>query len=240
MRTRSLWPREHGAYFQLAVPLGAACVRHPSRAGLALAAAAIFGFLAHEPLLVLLGHRGPRLLAAQGKSARTRFLVLVAGAVVLGGAALVMAPAVLPIAGCVAVVAVVALALGSRGELHTVGGELVATVALTSACAPVLVAGGVLAIAALGTWIAWAAGFCATVVAVHRVIARHKHGAAIIDRVLAVGFAGATVVAASASPAMAPLAGIAALLVIAPPRASHLRAVGIAIVVAAVAGAALV
>lgn len=239
MRTRSLWPREHGAYFQLAVPLVAALVRHPSRAGSALAAAATFGFLAHEPLLVMLGHRGPRFLAARGRSARTRFVALLSGAVILGALGLVVAPSALAVAGCAALITVVALAIGSRGEIHTIGGELVATVALTGACGPVLVAGGVSTNAALATWLVWIAGFGATVVAVHRVLARHKQRPAVVDRILAVAFTSATTLAAIMEPVAAPLVGVAAMLVIHPPRASRLRAVGLVIVAAALAGAAL-
>jgi hypothetical protein len=59
MSQRSLWPREHGAYFQLALPLIAAhLLRAPTVAMAALTAAACLVFVAHEPLLVVLGHRG--------------------------------------------------------------------------------------------------------------------------------------------------------------------------------------
>jgi YwiC-like protein len=71
MSRRSLWPREHGAYFQLAVPLiTALAMRVPSSAGVALAVASCLAFLAHEPLLVRVGLRGPRMQQRDGVRAR--------------------------------------------------------------------------------------------------------------------------------------------------------------------------
>lgn len=58
---KSLIPHEHGAYGQLLFPLiGAFAVSGPSVGGVLIALAAIAGFLAHEPALLLLGRRGPR------------------------------------------------------------------------------------------------------------------------------------------------------------------------------------
>jgi peptidoglycan/LPS O-acetylase OafA/YrhL len=72
MSQRSLWPREHGAYFQLALPLLAACARRaPSVAMVLLALAAAAAFVAHEPLRVVLGHRGSRRLAQARAGSRT-------------------------------------------------------------------------------------------------------------------------------------------------------------------------
>ena len=56
-----LFPREHGAYGQVAFPLIAAFgVAGPSTSGVLIAVTVIAAFLAHEPALVLLGYRGPR------------------------------------------------------------------------------------------------------------------------------------------------------------------------------------
>jgi len=55
----NLFPREHGAYGQVAFPLlTSLTVVGPAYASLWLTLAVIALFLAHEPLLVLLGHRG--------------------------------------------------------------------------------------------------------------------------------------------------------------------------------------
>jgi len=246
-RHRSLWPREHGAYFQLAIPLVTAYLLHgPTIAMLALTSAACLAFLAHEPLLVALGHRGPRMRDRDGDRARRRLVGLSAGALATGGAGLALAPreaAVVLVVVAVPVLAVVALAW--RRAEHTVAGEVVAAVALTGASVPVLVAGGAAPGAALALWLAWALGFAAMVLAVHRVIARHRRAAAPVDRVLALGFT-ATVAACvvlaprvAAAAILVPVVALAALLVIAPPPATRLRAVGIASVVAAAGAAAI-
>ncbi len=53
---RSLWPREHGAYVQLLVPLLTALIAtRGSAAGAAIAIGACLAFLASEPLRVVLG-----------------------------------------------------------------------------------------------------------------------------------------------------------------------------------------
>jgi hypothetical protein len=234
MSRRALWPREHGAYFQLALPLATACVRHiPTVATLALATSACLAFLANEPLLVWLGHRGQRMRDVDGRRARSRLAVLAAGALGLGVLGLALAPdptlaAAAAVAGPVALVVVLAWRRAER----TVAGELIAAIALTGASVPVLVAGGSALGAALALWLSWSVGFGATVLAIHRVIARHKRPAAPIDRVLALGLL-ATAVAGGAgawpgSATAAPLAALAALLVIAPPSAARLRAIGVA------------
>src|SRR5205823_6340503 len=56
----ALLPKEHGAYGQLLFPLiTAMAVGRPGVAAWSFAAAAVCAFLAHEPLLLLLGQRGP-------------------------------------------------------------------------------------------------------------------------------------------------------------------------------------
>lgn len=56
-----MFPKEHGAYGQLGFPLVTSLiVAGPATASLLVAIAAVAFFLAHEPMLVLLGHRGVR------------------------------------------------------------------------------------------------------------------------------------------------------------------------------------
>ena len=69
-----------------------------------------------------------------------------------------------------------------RRTEHTLGGELVAAVALTGAASVARVASGAAVQPALLHWLGWAIGFGATVIAVHRVIARHKRPAMLVDR----------------------------------------------------------
>jgi hypothetical protein len=253
MARHSLLPREHGAYAQLAIPLLAACLqRVPTPAMILLSLAACLAFCAYEPFLVMLGHRGPRRRERDGARARVRLAVLAGGAVALGVTGLWLAPSgTIVAAALIAAPIAVVIICGCVRATHTVAGELIAAIALTGASAVVMVAGGATRTAALATWLAWSLGFGASVLAVHRVIARHKRtpvprAAGGIDT----GALGLAVIAALAvclglgsrcgSLAIAaPLLGLAAVLAIAPPSAKKLRAIGIAIVAAGVASAAV-
>jgi hypothetical protein len=245
MARRSLWPREHGAYFQLAFPLLTAYVlRAPSTATLALGAGAVLAFLANEPLLVVLGHRGVRRKSIDGARARRRLAILAGGAAVLGGLGLALAPHAVIAAAIVAAPTAALLGFAWRRAEHTLAGEIMAAVALTGASAPLLVASGATLSLALEVWLGWAVGFGASVIAVHRVIARHKRAASWIDRALPVAMIAvlaAGLAAGSRSFAITtPLVVLAAGLVTSPPSAAKLRAIGVAIVVAAIASSALV
>jgi hypothetical protein len=244
MRRRSLWPREHGAYFQLAIPLVTACVvRSPTVPSIALAVGAALAFLANEPLLVVLGHRGPRRKAVDGTRAQIRLAILAGGALVLGAFGLLVAPHAMTAAATVTVPTILLLAFAWRRAEHTLAGELVAAIALTGASVPVLVAAGSSLAVALEVWLAWAIGFGATVLAVHRVIARHKSAADVVDVVLAASMIALAFGAASGwAPLLlsAPLVGVSAVLVMAPPAASRLRAIGVAIVIASIVTGGLV
>lgn len=245
-RKRSLWPREHGAYAQLAAPLATALILvQPTLASGLLAVAACAGFLANEPLLVVLGHRGKRMRQDDGGRAARRLALLAIVAAAAGVGGLVLAPRALPIAAAVAVPALVTIVLAWRRLERTVAGEVGAAVALSGTAAPVLVASGGTQHAALAIWAAWAIGYACTVVSVHRVIARHRAAATWRDTItILVLLAATTVVAAllirgSAIGAATPLALAATILVIHPPRATYLRTIGVALVVASVATAAL-
>lgn len=169
----SPWPREHGAYVQLLAPLLAALASAPSRAGLALAAGAMLAFVATESLLVATGGRGRRLRAEAGACARRRLALLGGAAGVCGVTGLVLAP---PAAALVALVvaapAALTVGLATRRAVHNLGGELAAAAALAGLCAPVLVAGGTPPALAIAVWLAWAAGFATTIVAVQDVLRR--------------------------------------------------------------------
>jgi hypothetical protein len=80
-----LFPKEHGAYGQLLFPIATAfAVGRISLAGLALAGAGACAFIAHEPLLVLIGRRGPR-VARDQRSRALRWLAVFAGAALVSG-----------------------------------------------------------------------------------------------------------------------------------------------------------
>ncbi len=85
MRADSLWPREHGAYAELAFPLASGLtLAGPSMSGGCVALAGLLLFLAHEPLAVASGTRGARRREGTGPRAGRRFVMLAAGALVLG------------------------------------------------------------------------------------------------------------------------------------------------------------
>lgn len=243
-RPRSLWPREHGAYVQLLVPLLTALgSRVPTFAAALLAVAACAAFLANEPLLVVLGHRGARMKARDGDRARTRLAFLVALACATGGGGLTLAGGEASmIAALVALPCLAVMLLAWRRAEHTFAGEAIAAVAVSGLAAPVAVANGVSPATALWIWGAWSLGFGATVIAVHRVIARHRHPAGLADLVSAIGMVAAVIAVillsrASLYPAL-PLVVLAFGVILWPPRATRLRALGVAVtVVAATTGA---
>lgn len=238
---RSLLPREHGAYAQLGAPLVAALIAFGiSRAGLLLVLGACLAFVANEPLLVVLGHRGKRAKAEDGARARRWLAILAPAAAVAGAVGLVLAPAALPLAAAVGVAAGVLVAFAWRRAERTLAGELVAAIALTGAAAPVAAAAGASIEAAARAWAAWAIGYALTVVAVHRVIARHKQPATVVD---AIAIACAVAVGAAAAYAglhvALPLAATAIGVMIVAPSARHLRAIGFVLVGASVISTAL-
>lgn len=243
---RSLWPREHGAYVQLAVPLVTALVvTRPTLSASSIAAGASLAFLASEPLRVVLGDRGRRLQEQAGARARRRLAVLVTAAVIAGGLGLALAPpAALAMAGAVLVPGAGVLALSRRRSIHTMFGESLAAVALAGAAAPVAIAGGLAPRDAAVIWAAWSLGYAATVIAVHHVIARHKRPASAADlaRAAALVLLGAAIAALGLRDPTAwiavPLVALAALVLIRPPRATRLRAVGIGFLLSSLLAAA--
>ncbi|MCA9137296.1 MAG: YwiC-like family protein, partial [Planctomycetales bacterium] len=79
-----LKPKEHGAYAILGIPICTALIMTgPTVVGSAVAVASIAGFLAHEPLLVAIGHRGKRAQRTT-PNARKRMVVLLALAFACG------------------------------------------------------------------------------------------------------------------------------------------------------------
>jgi hypothetical protein len=250
MTRRSLLPREHGAYFQLGIPLIISYLRCAANLAMVeLTVAAALAFLANEPLLVVLGHRGRRLYDQDGDRARLSLAVLIPAAIALAVLGLLRAPwAAAAMAAVVAVPALAVFALAWRRAEHTCAGELIAAIALTGAAAPVVVAGGMAPGAALAMWLGWSVGFAATVLAVRRVIARHKRrgrapqalgwilGPALVAAAVGCAAAGEQVPGIAIA---APLAALAAVLAIAHPAATRLRAIGVAIAVAAAGSGAV-
>ena len=157
--------------------LAALTMDRPSPSPALLAAAATLLFVAHEPLLVVLGRRGERARAEDGRRAARRLGAVIALAAAAGVAGLALAPpparlaVVLPalLAGAVAV-------LARLGLEKTVAGEVAVAAALSAAAATVALAGGAAPREAATALIAWVTSFAGATLAVHAVLGRSRSG----------------------------------------------------------------
>jgi YwiC-like protein len=169
-------PHEHGAWGQLAMPLlTALAIGRPGLAPTALAAAVVLAFIAHEPLLVLLGQRGRRVAEEEGPRAR-RWLASTGGlAAVTGALGIALAPAAarLALALPAALALVVALLVWRRLEKTTLG-EIVVAAALASAGWAVALAGHAPAEDALAAALAWILAFAAATLGVRVILLRAR------------------------------------------------------------------
>lgn len=236
-------PREHGAYAQLAAPLVTTLVvAGASTSSLALGAACVVTFLAHEPLLVVLGVRGPRARREAGARVRMWLLALVAFACIAGTAALASGPADLawwllwPLVPGFVVIAAAARGLEKRWPV-----EVLVAITFASLALPLSRAAG--ADARLGVSIVapFAVVFVASTVAVRGVLLHGRPTASPAAAVaVRVGAAALTVVGVGAlallasrdlvpwrSVAAAGPGGLAALgFAIRPPSLRHLHGIG--------------
>jgi hypothetical protein len=171
-----LWPKEHGAYAQLAFPLASGLAMGGAAVpSLALAAAAIALFLAAEPLEVLVGARGARAHDALSGAARRQLAALGAIGAAGGIAAIVSAPQAtrmwIVVPGLLGVL-LGALVLARR--VKTLGGEIAAVAAFASLHLPLAAWGGASGAALRGPVLVWAGVFASATFAVHALKARHK------------------------------------------------------------------
>ncbi len=244
--TRSLMPREHGAYGQLALPLTSAlAVSAPSWASLALGAGFVAAFLAHEPLLVALGQRGGRAKREHGARASRRGITLAALSLLgmtlgahLGGPG-ARAALLLPAAFALALAPFVI----SRRE-RSLPGEVLAAAALSATALPVARAGGAPLGSSLVVVAVWTVGFAVATVVIRGVIAASRGDAAArlplratLPAVALVAGAGLWSVGPAARAfalGVAPLCLLSLALAIWPPPARQIRAVGWANVAASV------
>jgi len=177
--TRFLWPREHGAWAQMAMPLltGLALGR-PGLAAVLFALAAASAFLAHEPGLVLLGTRGPRARQQDGPLAWRLLALLGLPAAAAALAAGALAPAAARASLVVPAVLVPATLWLARRRLEmTTAGELVVGGAMASSLLPVALSAGAAPLAAWSAFAAWTLSFAMAAVAVEAVLARGRPGA---------------------------------------------------------------
>jgi len=217
-------------------------------AAFCLGAAGVLVFLAHEPLLVVMGRRGARALREDGLRARRRLGWLGSAAIALGGFGLLTAPemvrwlALLPIG--------LGLVVGGfirEGAEKTAAGELLAASTLSSVAAPIAVASGTPWSVAICTWMAWCLGLASATMAVRTVVASTRNRVALLARIagplvlasVGTAVAGLGLVPAFIWLAFVPTSALALGLAARPPAARHLRRIGWALV-GATAFAALV
>lgn len=173
----SLWPKEHGAYAMLAFPLVSSLwVLGASAAALLLAGAVVAGFFAHEPLLILLGRRGPRALRQLGDRARPRLVLFSVVAVSAAACSLWLAPHVWSAAMIPASLSVVVVAAVALGREKTIPGELAVAGAFSGACLPLGAAAGAPLHASAALAVVWLSTFALEAVAVKGTLARLKGG----------------------------------------------------------------
>jgi hypothetical protein len=253
----SLFPKEHGAYGQVAFPLlTALAVAGPSLGGLLIIVTVVAGFLAHEPAAVLLGSRGTRARRELRREAMTWLLVSVlGGAAAAGGAWLTLGPGVRPALLVPLVPALILAAATWWGREKSAVGEVAAAVAFSGAAVPVALAAGASVQTAAAVAIPFALLFVTTTMAVRVVILRVRRGgdlaAARATRRAAIAFAMAALVSLGslaalgvlpASPLVAAVPGLLTAIVVAvkPPAPVHLRTLGWTLVAVSVLTAVLV
>ncbi|MBI5513192.1 MAG: YwiC-like family protein [Deltaproteobacteria bacterium] len=178
--SRSLFPKEHGAYGQFTFPLVTALLLgRASAAAWALALAGVLGFFAHEPLLVRLGHRGAKALREDGARAARLLGALTAAALAAGifgllrGGEAAREGALLP--GALGLL--LAPLVWTRRE-KTLPGEALAAATLAALAAPVARAAGVGRGVTLGCWALWGVAFLLTTTGVRAVTQLRRDAAA--------------------------------------------------------------
>jgi YwiC-like protein len=175
----SLLPREHGAYAAVAFPLiTALSLGAPSAVQLLWIVGCVAVFLAHEPLLIMLGERGRRSHTALGARARRTAYGLAALAIASGGLGWWLAPPAARIA------LILPLALGAlllrlilTHRERSLPGELLACVTLSSVVIPIALAGGAAPRAAIVAGAIWCTVSALATLTVRATIARAKQTA---------------------------------------------------------------
>ena len=173
-----MWPKEHGAYGQLAFPLVTGfAVAGVNGAALLIAVAAVAGFLSHEPLLIVLGHRGSRPQRVQHRKAILWLIATGLLAAMTGIAAVLQTRSsarwifALPLIPAI----VYGIALKNHAEKTTVG-EVVAAFAFSLIAVPLCVAAGASIGAGLAVGLSFAALSAASTLGVRVVILRVRAG----------------------------------------------------------------
>jgi hypothetical protein len=223
----------------------------PGATALLLVAGVVLAFLAHEPLLVVLGQRGRRVKDTLGARAVRRLAILGVLAVACGGAALALASTTVRLAALApAVLAAPVLPLVAARLEKTVAGELLVAAALSACAAPVALAAGAPPAWAWGAVATWFLSFAAATLPVQATLlwartrgARERRplaagGAAVIG-LGAVGLGGAGLLPWPAALAVLPTALAAVIVALARVRPQQFTKVGWSLVGASLAALAV-
>ena len=139
----SVLPREHGAYAQMGVALLAALALAPGWRSLAQAVLTAALFFASEPLLILMGQRGPAVLTACKVLAARRLAVLACLATLALAGGWVGMPVAFGLALVPpAVLGLLLFGLFLAGRERTAAGEVIAAWAFAAATPAVVLLGG--------------------------------------------------------------------------------------------------
>jgi hypothetical protein len=218
--------------------VSALVIGRPGTAALAWAGAAALAFLAHEPVMVLLGQRGAKASRDERHRARWWLGAYLTGVALLGSVAVVAMPneARIALVAPVSLGMLLAIVIGARRE-HTASGEVLSAIVMASLAWPAALAAGVSPIASRTCAAVFGGGFAAATLAVHAVIARTRRppgrGARITAVLAALAIGGLVGAAAqmhvldrAAGVAVAPMLCGAVVLAWAAPPARRLRTVG--------------
>ena len=170
-----LRPREHGAYSILGMPLLAGLlIGGVTPIGVLTTIAAVAGFLANEPLLVVWGNRGQR--AKQSGTAATPTLIcLLVTAIVCGGVALFLGSVPVQITLLFSLLlAVLGMVLSVMGHQRRLTAQIVGILGLTMPSAVVLLAGQTDKWLTLALTTGWVLGRIATTTSVRSIFSRQR------------------------------------------------------------------
>lgn len=173
-----LLPKEHGAYGQLAFPLVTAlAVSGTSVPAALIALAVVGGFLAHEPLLVLLGLRGARVQREHKRLAAMWLAALSVGTVCAAAMALLWLPASARWSLLVPVVPAIPVAIAVvTGREKTWPAEVGVSLAFSGAAFPVAMAAGATIPTAATVAVVFALNFVLATLGVRGVILEIRRG----------------------------------------------------------------
>jgi hypothetical protein len=169
-------PREHGAYAMMAFPVLSGLIQGgASLPGVSFGILTVMGFLAHEPVMVLRGGRGGRVLESGTGPARRRLQHLALVALPFGSLFAVTAP--LPAWPPAVATTLLALATGVllfRGRSKTLPGELLVAATFGSVHTVLAVAGGAEVGRACPVSALWAVSFVLATLGIHALKYRFK------------------------------------------------------------------